>query len=135
MDLLKANRSCSFCSLAKTAQCVNLMGRGMVPADVMLIDEAPGFREDDIGKPFAGKSGKILDLILNRANLDREKVYITNVVKCRPPNNRTPKRGEIEACRSYLDKELKVVSPKLIICLGKIALSAFLGNQVSLVDN
>jgi len=91
----------------------------------MIIGEAPGFREDEIGKPFAGKAGKVLDKQLSDIGLSREDVYITNVVKCRPPENRKPTSTEMKACREYLDKELQEVNPKNVFLLGAMALKAF----------
>lgn len=100
------------------------MGRGRVPGKAMVIGEAPGLREDDIGKPFAGKSGKLLDDAMSRAGLSRRDVYITNVVKCRPPENRQPNKHEIAACAPYLLKELDEVKPKFVLLLGATALKA-----------
>jgi DNA polymerase-1 len=93
----------------------------------MIIGEAPGFREDEINKPFQGKSGKLLDQYLSEAGIKREEVYITNVCKCRPPNNRTPNKTEIKACVPYLWEEMRRVRPKYIMLLGGTALSGVLG--------
>lgn len=124
-NTIKGNPECQECKLYKTAQSVCIMGRGPVPCDVMIIGEAPGFREDDIGKPFQGDAGKLLDEALEKAALPREKVYITNVVHCRPPDNRKPKQGEIKACLKWLQKEILAVKPKFILLLGDTALKAF----------
>src|SRR5690606_34708303 len=92
---VKGDSKCHRCRLYATAQHVWLMGRGPIPCDVMIVGEAPGRREDDIGKPFAGKGGSLLDSLLAEHGLSRDRVYITNAVRCRPPGNRTPKRKEI----------------------------------------
>jgi DNA polymerase len=98
----------------------------------MLIGEAPGKNEDKQGKPFVGSAGKILNSLLEKGNVDRSMVYITNVVKCRPPGNRVPKRDEIEACSIYLRKQLEVIAPKIIVLLGKTAAESYLGRKVSM---
>lgn len=95
----------------------------------MLIGEAPGWREEDLRKPFSGKAGKLLDKILASIKLDRETLFISNIVHCRPPDNRTPKMKEIEACRYFLDKEIKYVKPKKIIAMGKSAILGFYGDK------
>jgi DNA polymerase len=84
----------------------------------MFIGEAPGYSEDMNGKPFVGEAGKFLDTLLEEANLSREKVFITNVVKCRPPNNREPSKEEVDKCTPYLDRQIRVIKPKIIVTLG-----------------
>lgn len=116
------NKKCKLCPLHKTAQTVCLMGNGPVPAEIMIIGEAPGFREDDVAKPFAGRSGQLLRTSLSDAGIDAESCFITNVNKCRPPDNRTPKAGEATACRPYLDAELAAVKPRYILLVGNHAL-------------
>ena len=123
---MEGNKDCKKCELHKSAQAICLMGRGPVPCDVMIIGEAPGFREDDVGKPFAGKAGQLLDKVMQEVGLDRSKVYITNVVKCRPPENRTPSTSEIKACAEYLEQEFAAVTPKYVLLLGATALKAVL---------
>ncbi len=120
------NPNCKDCELHKSAQKVCLSGSGPVPSKIMMIGEAPGFREDDTGKPFSGKAGQLLDKILQDSGLSREDIYITNVCKCRPPENRTPKATEIKACAKYLDEEFKTVKPKFVILLGAVPLKAVL---------
>jgi DNA polymerase-1 len=117
------NPNCTECPLHEEAQTVCLVGDGPVPAKVMIIGEAPGFREDDVRRPFSGKSGKFLDQALEAAGLSREQAFLTNVAKCRPPDNRTPTRGEIKACRHYLDAEIEAVKPEYILTVGNAALS------------
>lgn len=94
-------------------------GDGNPNAKIMLIGEAPGYYEDLEGKPFVGAAGRLLDQLLKISGLDRSSVFITNVVKCRPPNNRDPLIDEIESCSSYLDKQVIIVKPRLIVCLGR----------------
>lgn len=118
------NSKCKLCELHKTAQTVCLMGNGPVPADIMIIGEAPGFREDDVSKPFAGRSGQLLRKSLEDIGLSPEQCFITNVNKCRPPDNRTPKASEATACRPYLESELGAVHPRFILLVGNHALKA-----------
>src|SRR6185503_5896304 len=117
------NPNCTECPLHKEAQTVCLVGDGPVPAEIMIIGEAPGYREDEVSKPFAGKSGQLLDRALENVGLSRDQAFITNVVKCRPPDNRTPLKGEMKACRHYLDAEVEAVNPKFIMTVGNSALS------------
>ena len=124
---IKGNPDCQQCGLHSTAQVVCLMGRGPIPAKVMIVGEAPGLREDNVGKPFQGRAGQLLDKILGRAGLGREDVYVTNTVKCRPPDNRQPKPAEMKACRNYLDKEFDKVKPEFVILLGAAALKGVIG--------
>lgn len=121
---VKGNPECTLCPLHVEAQSVCLMGHGAVPAKVMIIGEAPGYREDEINKPFAGKSGTLLDEWLELVGVKREDVYITNSVRCRPPDNRTPKRAEIKACSTYMAKEIRLVKPTHILMLGSTACQA-----------
>jgi uracil-DNA glycosylase family 4 len=121
--------NCSLCPLHKEAQTVCLMGDGPVPAKVMLVGEAPGAREDDIQKPFSGVAGQFLDRELLKSGLRREDVYITNSVRCRPPDNRTPTRSELKACSRFLQNELEAVKPEIVVPLGNVALQAILGTS------
>ncbi len=124
MKVIKANRECSDCPLGDTAQCVCLMGRGPLDADMMIVGEAPGFREDETGKPFQGKAGELLNTLLQKSGLSRSEIYITNAVKCRPPENKTPTKTEVKACKKYLDKEIARVKPKFVMLLGATAMLA-----------
>ena len=113
-------KSCRACSLGDTRH--NLVfGVGNEQAEVMLIGEGPGEQEDLKGIPFVGPAGKLLDDMLEMIDLDRSKVYIANSVKCRPPRNRDPLNVEQEACRPWLDRQIALVDPKIIVCLGRIA--------------
>jgi DNA polymerase len=87
----------------------------------MLVGEAPGFHEDRQGEPFVGRSGQLLDRLLRGIDMRREAVYVANVVKCRPPNNRDPQQDEIDACRAYLDEQVRLVDPKVVLTLGNFA--------------
>lgn len=94
-------------------------GEGDINADVMFIGEAPGYWEDIKGTPFVGSAGEILDEMLSQIGLSRNKVYIANILKCRPPENRDPSASEIEACVPYLDQQIRIIKPKIIVTLGR----------------
>jgi len=117
--------NCTRCKLYKTAQSVRLLGRGRTDKRIMIIGEAPGFREDDINKPFQGASGKELDEALALCGFDRINAYITNVVHCRPPDNRKPTKEEIKKCLFWLQWEMVKAKPKFVLLLGATALEAF----------
>jgi uracil-DNA glycosylase family 4 len=121
------NPHCTMCKLHKTAEYVCLIGRGPTPCDVMIVGEAPGKREDDNGEAFVGPSGKVLDNLLKGIGLSRSECYISNAVHCRPLNNKTPTKREIEICRHYLDQEIKMVKPKYIVTLGNTPLLSLTG--------
>lgn len=112
--------NCHKCKLHETRNNV-VFGDGDEKAEVLIIGEAPGQEEDKSGKPFVGRAGKLLTEILFSMGLSRESVYITNTVKCRPPENRNPTTREIHSCASFLDQQIKIIQPKIIILLGKIA--------------
>ncbi|HVP26791.1 MAG TPA: type-4 uracil-DNA glycosylase [Candidatus Bathyarchaeia archaeon] len=109
---------CTKCSLSKT-RTKAVPGVGSSAAQAMFIGEAPGQSEDIKGEPFVGAAGKFLDYLLSEAGLSREKVFITNVVKCRPPGNREPLPLEVETCTPYLDRQIRMLKPRLIVTLGK----------------
>ena len=116
---------CRECPLWETR--TNLVfGVGNPEAEVMFIGEGPGEQEDLQGEPFVGRAGKLLDDMLKMIDLDRSKVYIGNIVKCRPPKNRDPLATEQEACRHWLDEQLSIIDPKIIICLGRISATALI---------
>ena len=112
--------SCRACSLADTRTNV-VFGVGAPDAEVLFIGEAPGANEDAQGEPFVGRAGKLLDDMLAMIGLDRSRIYITNSVKCRPPQNRDPLNTEKDACHGYLVQQLKLMQPKIIVCLGRIS--------------
>ncbi|MBO3757749.1 MAG: uracil-DNA glycosylase [Thermoproteota archaeon] len=122
-EVIREASVCKKCKLSESRTNV-VFGEGSTKAKTFLIGEAPGFNEDKEGKPFVGQAGKILnETLLKIAGFERSEVYITNVVKCRPPNNREPTQEEIEACFPYLDFQIKFVKPKLIVTLGNVATS------------
>jgi DNA polymerase len=105
---------------------------GPCPADILIVGEAPGFNEDRQGEPFVGAAGKLLDTLLARIGLSRQDVYITNVLKCRPPMNRDPMPNEAEACSPYLKRQLELVQPKVVLILGRHALERLMPGQGSI---
>jgi len=112
--------NCRKCSLWKT-RTNTVPGNGNLDADILFIGEAPGRNEDLKGKPFVGKAGKVFDELLESINLSRDDVFIANILKCRPPNNRNPLEGEIKACTSYLNRQIDVIKPKIIVPMGSFA--------------
>jgi len=102
-------------------------GEGPEKASIMFIGEGPGFHENQQGKPFVGQAGKFLDELLANAGVKREEVFITNVVKCRPPGNRDPQPEELEACGKYLDRQIELINPKIIVTLGRFSMAKFFG--------
>lgn len=107
-------------------------GEGNIYSPIMFVGEGPGEEEDNQGRPFVGKAGQLLTKILESVNIKREDVYITNVVKCRPPNNRVPTAMEIQACSHYLIAQIQLINPRMIIPLGSTAASFFLGKEESI---
>jgi uracil-DNA glycosylase len=130
-DLHEQIRQCQRCALYKgTTHAVP--GEGPPDADIMFIGEAPGFREDQQGRPFVGPAGQFLESLLASINLSREDVFITNVVKHRPPNNRDPQVDELLACRPYLDRQIELIKPKMIVTLGRYSMEiAWSGARIS----
>lgn len=120
--------SCVKCNLSKTRTNA-VPGKGNTKAEILFIGEAPGRNEDLKGEPFVGSAGNILSEALASAGLSRDNVYITNVVKCRPPNNRIPLQEEKESCQSYLSKELQIIKPKIICIMGNTAYGSLLGGN------
>jgi DNA polymerase len=120
-------RACHKCDLWKQRKNA-VPGEGDLDAAVMFIGEAPGYWEDVKGRPFVGAAGKLLDEMLSRVGFSRGEVYITNVVKCRPPENRDPLPNEIKTCTPYLDRQIRIIEPKFIVTLGKHAVSYVLPN-------
>lgn len=127
-DLNKQMLKCSQCVLRGTCKQV-VPGDGSAKAEIMFIGEGPGQKEDELGKPFVGAAGKFLDEMLGTINLKREEVYIANVVKCRPPGNRDPLPEEAESCWPWLEKQIEIIDPKLIVTLGRHSMERFLPNQ------
>lgn len=124
---------CSLCPLGNLGRKNVVFGSGNPDAKMLLIGEGPGKDEDEQGLPFVGKSGKFLRKILESIGLSADDVYIANVVKCRPPNNRTPSKEEASICKeTLLDKQIQIIAPKVICTLGSSALNALLGNKSSI---
>ena len=122
---------CRACKLCERRNKV-VFGTGDPQADLLLIGEGPGAEEDRQGLPFVGPAGQLLTKILRAIDLDREEVYITNVVKCRPPGNRDPQPDEVAACRAYLERQIALIQPKLIVALGRVAAQTLLGTDQAL---
>lgn len=132
LDLTSLNEKISLCTACKLGEDRTnaVPGEGPKDPDVMFIGEAPGFYEDREGKPFVGQSGKFLNELIKEAGLTREKVFISNIVKCRPPNNRDPLPDEIDTCEElWLSQQIKALQPKIIVTLGRHSLSRFLPNE------
>ena len=126
-------RDCTLCVLSETRN-RTVPGEGSATAEVMFIGEGPGREEDEQGRPFVGRAGKLLDELIASIGMRREDVYILNMVKCRPPGNRNPDAGEMSACSGYLDEQLAIVDPVLLVTLGAVPLTRFApGGRVSAV--
>ena len=123
--LYEACMSCQKCGLAETRHNV-VFGEGPRDAEVMFIGEGPGEQEDLTGRPFVGRAGQFLDDMLAMIDLKRDKVFIGNMVKCRPPKNRDPAISEQEACAEWLQRQIELLEPKMIVCLGRIAAMKFI---------
>ncbi len=119
---------CTKCELSKT-RTKSVPGKGNFQSDVIFVGEAPGKNEDENGEPFIGIAGKKLSIALEEAGVSREDVYITNIVKCRPPKNRVPKTIERDTCQEYLKKEIAIIKPKIICILGNTAFNSLLGGS------
>ncbi len=124
-------QDCQKCSLGKTRKNF-VFGHGNENADIMFIGEAPGHEEDKQGLPFVGKSGQLLNQMLEKISLKREDVFIANILKCRPPNNRDPLPEEVRTCIPYLHKQIEMIQPKVLIALGRVAAQNLLKSQESL---
>ena len=127
-EIAQLVRSCTDCPLSKSrSQAVP--GEGPPAAQIMFIGEGPGYHEDRQGRPFVGPAGQFLEQLLVSIGLRRENVFIANMVKCRPPNNRDPLPAETAACSKYLDRQIELIKPKLVVTLGRFSLSKFLPNE------
>ena len=132
-EYLNSIKDCLECPLGKTRKNI-VLGMGNPNADIVFVGEAPGKQEDLQGLPFVGRSGKLLDKMLFSINLSRDDVYILNVLKCRPPDNRDPSKMEIEKCEPYLKRQLQIIKPKLIVALGRISAMTILRTKESLTN-
>lgn len=119
---------CPLCKLSRSRRNA-VPGDGQLSSKIMFIGEAPGKNEDEQGKPFVGAAGMILNQALEKAGIKRAEVFITNVVKCRPPGNRVPENDERSICRQYLDRQISLIAPKIICILGSTAYSSILGGK------
>jgi uracil-DNA glycosylase len=126
-------RGCLLCKLSRSRKNA-VPGEGQLSAKIMLIGEAPGKNEDEKGQPFVGAAGKALDLALEKSGIPRQSVFITNIAKCRPPDNRIPEPEEQIACRPYLDRQISLISPQIICILGNTAYSSLLGGKSVMAD-
>ncbi|MCW4049181.1 MAG: uracil-DNA glycosylase [Candidatus Bathyarchaeota archaeon] len=125
MERLRGDAAqCTRCSLCETRINV-VVGSGNLDSDIVLVGEAPGRKEDESGLPFVGSAGKLLDELLGGAGLDRADICIMNIIKCRPPKNRRPKKAEVRACESYLENQLKIMKPRIVAPMGNSALAYF----------
>jgi len=120
-------QQCRACSL-HAGRTLAVPGEGPAESQIMFIGEGPGFHEDQQGKPFVGQAGKFLDELLGCAGLKRSEVFITNVVKCRPPNNRDPQPDELSACEQYLDAQIEAINPRVIVTLWRFSMAKFVSN-------
>jgi len=126
-EIAEQTAECMLCKLHYSRKKA-VPGSGSPRTSIMFIGESPGFHENQQGLPFVGAAGKFLDELLEIANLSREEVFITNVVKCRPPGNRDPHVEELEACKPYLERQINAINPDVIVTLGRISMSYFVTN-------
>ena len=130
-ELYQEIAACHDCELARHRTRV-VPGEGPEDAELLFIGEAPGWNEDQQGRPFVGAAGSFLDQLLASIGLKREEVYIANVIKCRPPQNRDPLPDEIQSCRKWLDRQLEIIQPRMIITLGRYSLARYFpGESIS----
>ncbi len=120
VSLYREASACTRCPLSETRNSV-VFGAGNADADLMFVGEGPGAQEDRQGLPFVGRAGKLLDEMLRAVGLDRGTVFITNILKCRPPGNRDPAADEAAACRDYLERQIEMIKPRLVLAVGRIA--------------
>jgi DNA polymerase len=130
-ELYEQIAQCFKCDIAKL-RCKVVPGEGAENAQIMFIGEAPGWHEDQQGRPFVGQAGQYLDRLLASIGLDRRQVYIANVIKCRPPDNRDPLPTEIQNCRYWLDQQIEIIKPKMIVTLGRYSMARYFpGKSIS----
>ncbi len=127
-ELEESIKGCNKCKLCKTRQNI-VFGTGNKKAKLMFIGEGPGADEDRLGEPFVGRAGKLMNLAFETLGIDRNEVYIANVVKCRPPGNRNPEEDEAVACLDYLRNQVILVQPEIIVLLGSVTLKNILGKE------
>jgi len=127
-ELTRKILSCTKCILHET-KTNYVPGEGHISPEILFIGEGPGETEDKFGRPFIGKAGQLLEKIIEKMGYSRETVFIGNIVKCRPPNNRDPQKEEVDACIPFLEEQIKILRPKVIVCLGKVALNNLLNTN------
>jgi DNA polymerase len=132
LELSKSLINCQRCKLAKMGRTQVVFGVGNPHASIMFVGEAPGFHEDRQGEPFVGAAGKLLNDLLASAGLSRNDIYIANVIKCRPPNNRDPEPDEVETCKPFLMQQIQMIRPKLVCTLGNWATQTLLERKVGI---
>ncbi|MAQ73417.1 MAG: uracil-DNA glycosylase [Gammaproteobacteria bacterium] len=125
--------NCTKCELHKSRD-KTVFGSGNESARILFIGEAPGRDEDKEGEPFVGRAGKLLTEMISSINLNREDIYITNTVKCRPPSNRNPSDEEVKSCADYLENQIELIKPKIIILLGKVAANRIIKNDQPIAE-
>ena len=127
----EAIKDCQKCALA-TGRTQVVFGSGNPEADIMFVGEAPGYYEDKEGRPFVGAAGKLLDCLLQAIGLQRSEIFIANILKCRPPQNRDPLPGEVEACKPYLFRQIELIKPRVICTMGNFATQLLLEKKVGI---
>jgi len=130
-ELDQSLRECQACRLA-TGRTQVVFGTGNPHASIMFVGEAPGFYEDKQGVPFVGAAGKLLTELLESVGLSRAEIYIANIIKCRPPNNRNPQSDEIETCKPFLIQQIQIIKPKLVCSLGNFAMQTLLEKKIGI---
>ena len=133
-ELETACSKCNKCKLYSGRKNV-VIGTGNKKAKIMFIGEGPGADEDEQGIPFVGKAGQLMNKAFEGVGLKREEVYIANIVKCRPPQNRNPEKDEAEACKEYLEAQINLVNPEIIVLLGSVALKNYLGEEYGITQS
>jgi uracil-DNA glycosylase len=131
-DVFDTARSCPRCPELAATRTQVVFGAGHADADLMFVGEAPGANEDRIGRPFVGQAGKLLDQLLSEIGLERSEVFVTNVLKCRPPGNRDPHPSEIENCQDYLMRQLELIQPRVVCTLGNFATKLLRGDPAGI---
>ena len=131
-ELSVSLHDCQRCKLAKLGRSQVVFGVGNPHASIMFVGEAPGFNEDQKGEPFVGAAGKLLNDLLQSADLSREQIYIANVIKCRPPKNRDPEQDEVDTCKPFLLEQIRIIRPKLVCTLGNWSTQALLERKVGI---
>jgi len=133
-ELENACNNCTKCKLCENRHKV-VIGTGSKNAEIMFIGEGPGADEDIQGIPFVGKAGKLMDKAFEGIGIQRDEVYIANIVKCRPPNNRNPEYEEADLCKEYLESQISLIKPKIIVLLGSVALKNILGKEYGITGS